>query len=87
VERGKTRCESKRHKTDDKRNWSNLRALFRDSIKDGFVCAVGIAGLCASFLVILVALGESLWSEIVGIAKRLMDALESVPASHKNLML
>jgi len=79
--------ESKRHSIDDRRKESNLRALFRNSVEDGFVCAVGIAALCASFLVILVTLSESLWSEIIGIAKGLVDALESIPASHKNLML
>jgi len=79
--------EGKRHNIDEKRKESNLRAFSRNSVKDGFVCAVGVAGLCASFLIILVALSESLWPEIIGIAKRLMDALEGVPASHKNLML
>jgi hypothetical protein len=78
---------SKRHNIDDRRKESNLRALFCDSVKDGFVCAVGIAALCTSLLVILVALSESLWSEIIGIAKGLVDALEGVPASHKNLNL
>lgn len=64
---------------------SNLSVFTVYSLEDGSVSAVGEAALLPSGLVMLVTLTEPFGAEVKGIAKRLVDALERVPARHEDL--
>lgn len=70
-----------------RRKESNLRALFRNSVKDGLICAVRVAALRPGFLVVLIAFGKPFGSEVIGVAEGLVDTLQGVPASHEDLEL
>lgn len=64
---------------------TNLRILLRDSVEDGAVRAVGHAALLSRLGVVLIALSKALGTKIVGIAKRLVDALKRIVSCHKDL--
>lgn len=81
--------DGKRHEgrrdINDRRGSANLSVLFRDSVKDGPIGALRVTALKPTLFIVFISFCKSFWSEVVGVAKRLVDALERVPAGHENL--
>lgn len=68
------------------RRKSHLMILPVDVFHDGLERGVGEAAFLSSGFVIFESLRQTLWSIVVSVAKRLMDALEGVPPSHEDLL-
>lgn len=64
---------------------AHLFVLLHDVVKNGLVCRVLETALGAGLLVFLVSVAKSLGTEVEGITKRLMDALQGIPLSHEDL--
>ena len=56
-----------------------------DVVEDGSIRAVRIPTLLSGLCILFVSLGQSLGTEIVRVAKRLVNRLERVPAGHEDL--
>lgn len=65
---------------------AHLFVLLHDVVEDGLVCRVLKAALCAGLLVFLVSDAESFGTEVKGVAKWLVDALQCFPLSHEDLV-
>jgi hypothetical protein len=80
---GKINGRVKKCKTKDV--YTNLGVLFRDSIKDGSVCALRVATRLPRLGIALIALGKTFRAKIVGIAKRLVYTLKCCVTGHEDL--
>ena len=65
---------------------AHLFIFLHDIVKDGLVCRALEAALGAGLLVFLVSVAKSLGTEVEGIAKRLVDALQGIALSHEDLL-
>ena len=65
---------------------AHLFVFLDDIVKDGLVCRALEAALGAGLLVFLVSVAKSLGTEVEGIAKRLVDALQGIALSHEDLL-
>jgi hypothetical protein len=63
---------------------AHLVVLLHDVVKDGLVCRLFEAALGAGLVVLFVSVAKSFGTEVESIAKRLVDALQSIPLSHED---
>ena len=69
----------------DREKESHLGSFAIHSIHDGLVCRLAETAVDAGLFIVREPSTEAFWSIVESVTERLMDALDGVSASHKDL--